>query len=213
MKNVFLILILAAVNCNIFAFSEHAHLNGYKIAGIKDLIGTPIEKGGLGNISLKKVISINRWIDNPTKHIGKYRNLKAGGKLVHPLNHGNLRHNPFNIAKVFSGNGKIDVAVLNEGRFHKIQDIFNNKAVVDGWKPTVKMKKKAEAILRYAGRYKRLPVNRLPEWVDNSGPLMTSVKTSGKLKSAGILSVGGKVSAKAKNAGSMIKYGKITKAI
>ena len=193
MKKILLILVLAYLNCNLSAFSKHAHLNGYKIAGIKDLIGTSVKKGGIGNISIHKLSKINDWIDNPTKHIGEYINHKAGGKLIHPLNHGNLRHNPFSVSKVFSGSGKIDGSALNVARMHKIQDIFNNKAVVDGWKPTLQMKKKAEAILRYAGRYKKLPVKRLPEWVDKSGPLMTGMKGGNKIKVAGLVSKTSKI--------------------
>lgn len=164
----FIAVIMTLTPFGVDAMSKAGHLRGSgDIAGVYDLIGTTVEKGGVGNYSVEKIRSVGDWIDNPAQKTGKYMNRKAG-EILRPSNHGHLRHNPLKVERVFK-----DPAAKNIARVHKIQDIHHNTAGVDGWKPTPKMKKEAEVILRYIRRYKRLP-KRLPSWVDKSGPLIRS---------------------------------------
>lgn len=148
------------------AMSAPGHLNGAgDLGGAFDLIGTPVEQGGLGNYPKEKIKAVGEWMDNPAGKTGRYTNRKIG-ELLRPSNHGHLRHNPEMVEKVFK-----NPAAKNAARIHKIQDVCKNTAGVDGWRITPKMRKEAGTVLRYVRRFKRLP-QRLPAWVDQSGPLV-----------------------------------------
>ena len=154
------------------AMSMPAHLDGTAdLGGMNDLLGTPVEQGGAGNMPPAKVQSIGDWMDNPAQKTGQYNNHAAGGKPVHPSNHNLLRHNPDNVGRVFSGDGTVDPAARNVARVHKIQDIYNNSRPVDGWEITPGTRTEAEQLLRSLKESKRLPA-RLPTWVDQPGPLI-----------------------------------------
>jgi hypothetical protein len=122
-----LVIVLIVLFCmtlgKIQAFpSANAHLKGMgDLGGVADLIGTPVSKGGVGNVSPSKLLDVFKWMDNPATKTGRYINRKAGGSLVTPLNHGALRHNPQNVANVFKWAGSKNVA-----RGHKIQDMAYN---------------------------------------------------------------------------------------
>ncbi len=151
------------------------------------LLDTPAELGGAKGLTLDQIRAINDWIDNPATKTGEYMN-QGVGKAVHPTNHGHLRHNPFRTAKALGGNGTVDPAKWNIARLHKIADIANNTAGVDGWQITPKMRQEAQRILDYVAKNKRLPKN-LPTWVDKSGPLLTdrakAIASSGSKTAAG----------------------------
>lgn len=168
-----------------WAMAQQGHMYGVnELGGAKDLIGVPAGQGGAGNMTQEKMESIHAWMDNPARKTGQYRNHKAGGALVHPSNHGNLRHNPSAVARVWSGNGTEDLAVKNVARLHKIQDMYHNSAPVDGWRPTAELKNEAKDLLLDVGHYKKLP-ERLPPWVDMQGKLITGKEAQKPLMSAG----------------------------
>ena len=165
-------------NGTVHAFpSSDAHFNGMNgWGGYKDLIGTPVKDGGLGDISAEKAIRAGRWMDNPATKTGQYINHKAGGVVVSPSNHGALRHNPLKVENALKWNGSKNLA-----RLHKIQDVVYNsyQSNVDGYLITAKMKKEADVILRYVRRYKKLP-KRLPYWVDESAVVVKQSSKIGK---------------------------------
>ena len=175
------------------------------------LLDTPPEMGGAKGLSLEQIDAVNRWIDNPATKTGQYTN-KAVGKTVHPTNHGHLRHNPTRVARVMSGDGTVNPAKLNVARLHKIADVANNKAGVDGWKITAKMKQEAQKILDYVTKNGRLP-EQLPNWVDDSGPILTdrakSIKAAGKAgKTGGAAGMAGRLG-KAVKTGGAVTIGRI----
>jgi hypothetical protein len=150
-----------------------SHINGLDdLGGMKDLIGTPVSEGGVGSMTIDRIRSISGWMDNPASKTGQYRNWYDGGNLVSPSNHNALRHNPENVAKVFSGKkGIINEGDLNAARMHKIQDVAHNTQPVDGWKITPQMREEAQEMLRHVDQNGSLPEKR-PIWVDKSGPLI-----------------------------------------
>ena len=153
------------------------------ILGAKDLIGIPVENGGVGNMSVEMVKKIMDFMDHPTRDIGKYR--LANGQLLTPNNHANLYHNPANVARVWHVSPE---AVKNVARLHKIQDVAHNavgKAQVDGWVITENMQKQAQDILRHLRRHKGLP-KHFPRWVDQQGPNIA--KTAAKTAAGSIIS-------------------------
>ncbi|MFO7897763.1 MAG: hypothetical protein R6V58_01745 [Planctomycetota bacterium] len=143
------------------------------------ILETPASNGGAAGLDLTQVESIHRWIDNPATKTGQYTN-RVIGKPVHPTNHGHLRHNPIRTTRALSGTGGIDQAKLNVARLHKIGDVAENVAGVDGWQPTARMKREAKQIVRYVKDHHRLP-DKLPEWVDKRGPIYEPEVAQGAL--------------------------------
>jgi len=177
MKSTVILLVMAILlvsNSQSWGMAQAQHTGGIgDLGGIRDLMGTPASEGGIGDMSVKKIESINKWMDNPATRTGQMKNQMAGGQTLTPSNHRFQRHNPQKVANAFAGRGAPDPAVINVARLHKIQDVAIGKMPVDGQPITPEMKKQAETILRYVRRFKRLPPpDRLPEWVDQSGPLM-----------------------------------------
>ncbi len=156
------------------------------------LMGTPAENGGIGNMPVEKLQSINDWIDNPATRTGEFEN-HVTRSPVHPNNHGHLRHNPNGVGQVFSGDGSVDPAARNVARLHKIADVAHNHAGVDGYgKITAAMRREAQKILRYVEANGALPKN-LPAWVDEAGPLSESGASDAAAASVLIRKVAGAV--------------------
>jgi len=127
----------------------------------------PADRGGAAGLSTEKAIKVNRWMDNPARQTGRYIN-RVVGAPIHPTNHNALRHNPPRVARVFSGNGSIQLDALNVARLHKIADVAHNKMPVDGIAPSVRQVEEAKWLISYVEENGRLP-RRLPDWVDRSG--------------------------------------------
>ena len=81
----------------------------------------PVHFGGLKGVPDGKINSVNKWMDQPANHIGKYK-IKKTGKLIVPETHRFIRHNPVKVAKVFSGNGTIDISAKNIAKIHVVVD-------------------------------------------------------------------------------------------
>ncbi len=126
------------------------------------LMGVPADQGGVGPMTAEKIRSTDTWMDSPSSRLGSW--------------HGNTRHSPEAVARVYSGNGTVDPAALNKARLHKIEDIAHNTRPVDGWYPDPHLKKEAEEILRFVHENHRLP-GKLPRWVDEPGPLLRPATT------------------------------------
>lgn len=155
------------------AMSWDGHIYGQgSFGGIKDLTGTSVADGGIGEMSFEKMSRIQTWIDAPASQTGEYINRLAGGKVLSPSNHNALRHNPVGVAKVFSGDGSIAQDALNVARLHKIQDMAHNVCPIDGWQVTPSRTAQASEILSHVDSFKKLP-SELPHWVDARGPLIT----------------------------------------
>jgi hypothetical protein len=154
---------------NMHGMSKQAHLNGVKkLGGMFDVLHN--QAGELYiKASRSSAEALDDWMDAPARNTGKYRNIKAGGGKLTPSNHNALRHNPKNVSKALSGTGKISPYKYDMARVHKIQDIYNNKAMVDGWELNSKRKREAEKLLKYLDKHKKLP-KKLPVWVDSEGP-------------------------------------------
>jgi hypothetical protein len=150
---------------NSYAMPGEAHVEGIEL-----LQGTSPSNGGIGDISLEKIKIINDWMDYPSRQTGEYFNRKAGGILT-PSNHGALRHNPENVARALSGTGKVDKAIFNVARMHRVQDMSVNSAQVDGWLPTSAMRTEAETILKHVNENRKLP-KLFPGWDNKTGPLI-----------------------------------------
>ncbi len=159
---------LLAVFAALFLASPLAAMSGRAhLAGAQDLIGIPVEHGGVGNMTSEQIERIMDFMDHPTRDIGKYR--LANGNILTPTNHANLYHNPENVARVWHTSPE---AVKNVVRLHKIQDVAANsvgRTQVDGWVITETMQKQANDILKRVARHKGLP-KHLPRWVDQQGP-------------------------------------------
>jgi hypothetical protein len=125
---------------------------------------------GAKGLTMQHVKSINRWMDNPATKTGQYVNRRAGA-IIHPRNHGLLRHNPDAVARALSGTGKANAAIKNIARIHKIADVAHNVAPVDGWLISPRVRAEAQGLVVKIARTSRLP-NRLPTWVDQPGPLI-----------------------------------------
>jgi hypothetical protein len=123
----------------------------------------------IGGMNSKLARTVTIWMDQPATKPGAYINHKAGSVPLSPSNHGALRHNPENVASALSGNGQVNPIIRDAARSHKIEDIFHNKASVDGWKPTASRKEIAGRLIEFRNRNGRFP-QRLPAWVDRSGP-------------------------------------------
>jgi hypothetical protein len=164
------ILAITSLNVNAMPGAAHDRL------GAK-LLSSPPPKGAQG-LTFQKVQSINRWMDNPATKTGEYMNHGAG-LLVHPRNHGMLRHNPDAVSRVMSGTGEIDPAIKNIARIHKIGDVAHNTSPVDGWKATREMKRGAELLVSHVDDRGSLP-SKLPSWVDKTGPLSKTARTVAK---------------------------------
>jgi hypothetical protein len=130
-------------------------------------------QGGSKGLSPEKVRTVSDWMDNPTRKTGQYRlNGLEGSPKVTPWNHQHTRHNPIRVARALSGTREIDLATLNQARIHKIADISVTKGSgVDGWVVTDKMRKESSKILDFVEKNRRLP-EKLPQWVDESGPVL-----------------------------------------
>lgn len=171
--------------------SLEQHINGANdFGGMADLRGMSPAKGGVGNMSIEELKNVSQWMDNPSTRIGEFMNRKlVDPKIISPGNHGALRHNPTKAANALYGKsnnyellhdlagrefaeqftGNDYLAKLNAARMHKISDVAHNVADVDGLAYSKTMKQEAEVLLRYARRYNKLPLDKLPEWVDKSG--------------------------------------------
>lgn len=183
------------------AMSLEQHVNGTNdLGGMAHLRGTAPAEGGVGNMSVEKLEKMSQWMDNPSTRTGEFINRKLlEPRTLSPWNHGALRHNPINAANALYGKSSSYelinelaggdaaglltdndyLAKLNAARMHKISDVANNVADVDGLAPTKAMKQEAEVLLRYARRYNKLPLDRLPEWVDRSGAGIVAKTASG----------------------------------
>lgn len=165
------LLLLPAARLQAMSAPEHLFGND-TLGGLRDLRGTTPSAGGVGDKTADWLESLDDWMDNPATKPGAYTNRKAGGRILAPANHGALRHNPLAVARVYSGNGTIDPQALNAARLHKIQDIAHNSMPVDGWEITPARRRSAQDMLAHVKTHGRLPV-KLPQWVDESGPLIT----------------------------------------
>lgn len=182
-------LVVMSTPMYVWSMAQSQHQMGMgDLGGIRDLIGSPASQGGIGDMPIQRIESINRWMDNPATRTGQMKNQMAGGETLTPRNHRFQRHNPAKVANAFAGRGTPDPSVMNVARLHKIQDVAIGTSAVDGHPITPAMKKQAETILRYVRRYKLLPQeHRLPAWVDDAGPLMRGGKagpTTAALKSS-----------------------------
>lgn len=173
----FLLVIISGVMQTVSGMSAPEHIEGMR---------------WLNGTDEKTAKSVTSWMDKPATQTGEYLNQKAGGVPVHPTNHNALRHNPVNVAKALSGDGTVAPEKLNPARVHKLQDIKANKMPVDGWDIKPSMKVDSEKILNYLADNGKLP-EKLPNWVDESGPLLkeasgkTAAKTTGPIaKSTGV---------------------------
>ena len=174
------------------AMSGYEHLKGAKL-----LLKTAPERGGAAGLTAEELQKIQQWMDNPSQQTGQYIN-HTTGQLVNPRNHGNQRHNPVAPAKVFSGNGTVDLATKNVARLHKIQDVATNTAGLDGYPHiTDRMRSEAKRILEDVRKTHRLP-EKLPDWVDAPGPLTetSSVDDIGR----GVQKAGRKIAESTNNA-------------
>ena len=169
--NIVVGVLLLTSSVDLYAMPGWQHFDHSRI-----LLETPIAQGGAIGISPEKLRSMQKWIDNPANKTGQYMN-RATGTSVTPSNHGHLRHNPAAVARAMSGNGTIDPGILNLARLHKIQDVAHNTAAVDGWTITPQMRQEASDILAHIEKKKGLP-KQLPDWVDQSGPLLKSKPAS-----------------------------------
>lgn len=178
LSRIAILLLLATIRTG-FAMSAAGHIHGLAdLGGMTDLIGTPVEQGGVGNMTLEKIAAITEWMDNPATRLGEGQiNQMAGGKPLSPWNHRFQRHDPFAVARALSGTGKADPAIVNAARVHVLSDVATGRAAVNGHEITPAMKHEAEVILRYVRRFKRLPaLARLPLWLSMQGPLIVKVK-------------------------------------
>ena len=191
------------------------------LQGAEKLMGIPAAQGGVGDMSLQELKRVFDYMDEPSRRIGQYSVRVSDGKVLTPLNHGDLHHNPRKVARVWQGNRLTPPKeVMNAARLHKIQDVANNtvgKVSNDGWIINANMQKQANDILLRVSRGKGLP-KHLPKWVDQSGPrilaqagkgkaplpagtLVTTggkVATGGKTVAKGLLATGGKVATSGK---------------
>jgi hypothetical protein len=155
------------------AMAAAGHLAGQdEFGGMYDLIGTPPDQGGVGNMSREKLQAITDWMDNPSQKIGQMKNQKVGGEILSTWNHRHQRHDPFAVARALSGDGSADPAIVNAARTHILSDVATGKAGVNGHEIMEEMRREAQVILRYVRRYHKLPLGRLPTWLDTPGPLI-----------------------------------------
>ena len=112
-------------------------------------------------MSLQELKRVFDYMDEPSRRIGQYSVRVSDGKVLTPLNHGDLHHNPRKVARVWQGNRLMPPKeVMNAARLHKIQDVANNtvgKVSNDGWIINANMQKQANDILLRVSRGKGLP--------------------------------------------------------
>ena len=171
-------------SANAMALANHIGGLG-DLGGMADLIGTPANQGGVGFMTLNQLVGVSQWMDDPALKTGQYKNQLAGGGLLCPANHNALRHNPIQVAKVFSGDGSVDGAVRNAAATHKIQDIAHNSRPVDGVEITKESSAEAQKILRHVKENGRLP-EKLPAWVDKRGQLINTSEITVEETTSGI---------------------------
>jgi hypothetical protein len=159
------------------AMSAPAHLAGLPdegLGGMLDLMGTPPQAGGVGNITPEKLRAIQEWMDKPASILDQGQtNWKAGGGPLSTWNHRFQRHDPAAVARALSGNGTEDLAIMNAARTHLLGDITKGSAPVNGWEITAGMRAEARLMLQAVRQGKALPA-RLPAWLHEPGPLMVS---------------------------------------
>lgn len=159
----------------------------------RKLLCTAEATGGSKGMKETKVRTVNRWMDAPTGQLGQYRLPRlSGSPLVTPSNHQHIRHNPVATAKALSGTGKIDPAILNQARLHKIADVSATKAGgVDRWTITRPMRTEADTYLKHVHKHDALPP-KMADWVDHSGPLL---EPKHKAASSGLICLASKPTA------------------